>query len=110
MSDLSTKPRGQVVIDLMFHALKVKNAVLNAHATHLLGQLSGEPVSRMVREAAFRRNGVPYRLRLLGVIERVGSVPTADDWLLLSTLAADKNPQIRHAAARCLVRCPAGGP
>ncbi len=110
MSDLSAKTPWQVTIDLMFHALKVKNAALNAHAAHLLCQLKGPTVSRMVREAALRRNGAPYRLRLLGVIERVGSVPTTDDCLLLHTLAADKNPQIRHAAARCVVRCPVAGP
>jgi len=44
------------------------------------------------------------------VIERVGSVPTADDWLCLNLLAADKNPQIREAAGRCVVCCPAAGP
>lgn len=110
MSDLSTKTRGQLVIDLMFHALKVKNPVLNAHAAHLLAQLGGEPVSRMVREAGLRRNGLPYRLRLLGVIECVGSVPTADDWVCLNLLAADKNPHIREAAGRCVARCPPAGP
>jgi hypothetical protein len=64
----------------------------------------------MVREAALRRNCVSYRLRLLGVIERVGSVPGVDDWLILSTLAVDKNPQIRQAAGRCLARCLVAGP
>jgi hypothetical protein len=110
VSDLSARPRDQVLVDLMFHALKYKHEVLNAHAAHLLGQLGGGPVSRMVREAALRGNGVPYRLRLLGVIERVGSVPTAADWMDLKLLTADKNPQIREAAARCLVRCRAQGP
>ena len=110
MSDLATKPREQVLVDLMFHALRVRDPALNAHAAHLLPQLGDESVRRMVREAAFRKNGLPYRLRLLGVIERVGSVPTAADWLTLNTLAADKNPQIRHAAGRCLTCCPAAGP
>jgi hypothetical protein len=64
----------------------------------------------MVREAAFRKNGLAYRRCLLEVIERVGEVPAAGDWLTLTTLAADKNPQVRAAAARCLVRCPAAGP
>ena len=110
MSDLSAKPRGEVVVDLMFHALKSNNAVLNTHAAYLLGQLSGEPVSRMVREASRPRNGLAYRLRLLGVIERVGSVPTVADWMDLNALAANKNPQIRTAAGRCVALCPAAGP
>ena len=110
MSDLSMKTSWQVTIDLMFHALKAKNAVLNDHAAHLLCQLKGGTVSRMVREASRPSNGLPYRLRLLGVIERVGSVPTTDDWMCLNLLAADKNPQICQAAGRCLVRCRPAGP
>lgn len=110
MSDLVTKNRGQLVIDLMFRALRVKDAELNSLAAQLGEQLGGEPVHRMILEAARRKNPLPYRLRLLAVIERVGSVPTTDDCLLLHTLAADKNPQIRHAAGRCVVRCPAAGP
>lgn len=110
MSDLSTKTSWQVTIDLMFHALKVKNAVLNDHAAHLLCQLKGGTVSRMVREASLPKNGLAYRLRLLGVIERVGSVPTAADWMDLQVLAANKNPKLREAAGRCVVRCPAAGP
>jgi hypothetical protein len=110
VNDLSIKTREQVLVDLMFHALRVKDAALNAHAAHLLAQLGGRPISRLVREAAVRRNGLAYRLRLLGVVEQVGEVPTAADWLTLSALAADKNPQVRAAAARCLVQCPAAGP
>jgi len=104
VDDLSVKTRGQVLVDLMIHALRVTGDVLNAHAAHLLAQLGGEHVCRLVREAASRRNSPAYRLRLLDVIERIGELPTADDWLTLTVLAADKNLQIRHAAARCLVR------
>ena len=106
MSDLSTKTRGEVVVDLMFLALAANDAVLNAHAAHVMALLSGEPVSRMVREASRPTNGRTYRLRLLGVIERVGSVPTVADGMDLGVLASNTNPKIREAAVRCLTRCP----
>lgn len=109
MSEPSTTTRGQRVVDLMFHALKVSNAPLNACAADLLAQLGDESVGRMVREASLPKNGLAYRLRLLGVIERIGWVPTAADWLGLNVLAADKNPKIRAAATRCVVHCPPRG-
>lgn len=110
MSDLSDKPPVHVLVDLLFLSLRNKSAVLNEHAAIVLSRMAGDPIRRLVREASRPKNGLSYRLRLLGVIERVGAVPTADDWLLLNTLAADKNPQIRAAAGRCVVRCPATGP
>lgn len=110
MSDLSTQPPVQVLIDLLFQALRYKNAVLNERAAIVLSRMAGDPIRRLVREASHPKNGLAYRLRLLGVIERAGAVPAADDWLLLTTLAADKNPQVREAAGRCVVRCPAAGP
>lgn len=110
MSDLSEKPPLQLLIDLLFLNLKHKDAVLNEHAAVVLSRMKGEPIRRLVREALRPGNGVPYRLRLLDVIERVGWVPTADDWMDLSVLASNKNPKLREAAARCVVRCPAGEP
>jgi hypothetical protein len=110
VSDLSAKTSWQVNVDLLFHALKANSTVLNEHATHLLCQFNGPTVSRMVREASRPKNGLAYRLRLLGVIERVGSVPTAADWLDLKVLTANKNPKLREAAGRCIVRCTAAGP
>ncbi len=110
MSDVFTKPPIDVLTDLLFQALRHKNAVLNERAAIVLSRMAGEPARRLVREAARPKNGLAYRLRLLGVIERAGAVAPADDWLLLKTLAADKNPQIREAVRRCGVRCPAAGP
>jgi len=59
MNDLTAKTPWHVTIDLMFHALKVTNEVLNAHAAHLLCQLRGGTVSQMVREASRPKNGLP---------------------------------------------------
>jgi hypothetical protein len=110
VSDLSEKPPLQVLIDLLLLNLRYKNAVLNEHAAVVLSRMTGEPIRQLVREALRPGNGVPYRLRLLDVIERVGWVPTTADYMDLSVLAASKNPKLREAAGRCLVRCPAAGP
>jgi hypothetical protein len=79
VSDLANKPPGQVLIDLLFLNLRRKDAVLNEHAAVVLSQMAGDPIRRLVREASRPRDGLAYRLRLLGVIERVGAVPTAED-------------------------------
>lgn len=109
MSDLATKPRQQVVIDLLFHALRVKDAALNEHAAEVFCRLDTDTVRRLVLEAAWKRNSPAYRLRVLGVIERVEQLSGPDDWLELNIIAADRNPKIRHAAMRCLVRHGAAG-
>lgn len=104
MSDIGTKPRGQLVIDLLFHALRVNDRAVNAHAAEVFRRSGPELARRLVLEAASRRNTLRHRLRVLGVIERVGRLSGPDDWLDLNVLAADRNPQIRDAAGRCLAR------
>src|SRR5213596_925930 len=96
------KSRQQLVVDLLFLSLKVKNAALNEHAAEVLRRTGPELTRRLVLEAASRKNSLGYRLRLLGVVERIGELSGVDDWVDLNLLAADKNPQIRHAAAGCL--------
>lgn len=109
MTDLAAKPRQQVFLDLLFHALRVKDARLNEHAAEVFRRLDTDTVRRLVLEAAHKRNSSAHRLRVLAVIEGVGQLSGVDDWLDLNVIAADKNPQIRHAAARCLVRHGASG-
>ena len=106
MIDLSTKNRQQVLMELLFLALKDNKAALNERAAYVLGQSGTGPVRRLVLEAASPRNGLPHRLRLLAVIERVGQLSGPNDWMDLSVLAADDNPHLRAAAGRCLARCP----
>ncbi len=104
MSDVATKSRTQLVIDLLFHALRVSDRAINEQAAEVFRRTGPELSRRLVLEAASKKNSVPHRLRVLGVIERVGRLSGPDDWLDLSMLAAEKNPQIRDAAARCLAR------
>lgn len=106
MKELPARTRQHALMDVLFHALRVTDESLNKNAALVLSQLGGDPVSRLILEAARRKNRVPHRLRVLAVIERIGQLSSADDWLLLSTLAADPNEQIRVAAGRCLATCP----
>lgn len=104
MADLSMKAVPALVLDMLQHGLRVKDERLNAVATEILAR-QGSPAARwLILEAASRKNSLPHRLRLLAVIERIGQVPDPDDWFDLTVLAADKNPKLREAAGRCLVR------
>ncbi len=105
MSDTATKTRQQAFMDVLFHALRVTDTELNKNAAFLLTQMSIAPVRRLVLGAARRKNRVPHRLRMLAVVERIGQLSGADDWMDLSILAADPNEQIRIAAGRCLMGC-----
>lgn len=104
MGDVAAKSRTQLIIDMLFHALRVNDRVMNALAAEAFRQMGPELSRRLVLEAARKKNSLSHRLRVLGVIERVGQLSGPDDWLDLSLLAAEKNPQIRDAAARCLAR------
>ena len=85
MKVLPAKTRQQALMDVLFHALRVTDASLNKNAALVLSQLGGDPVPRLLVEAARRKNRVPHRLRVL---------------------AADPDEQIRAAARRCLATCP----
>lgn len=104
MTAVDTKTRQQLIVDLLFHALRVKDAALNEHAAEVFRRSGDDLVRRLVLEAASKKNSPAHRLRVLAVIEGVGQLSCLDDWLDLNILVADKNPQIRHAAGRCLVR------
>jgi hypothetical protein len=106
MNAAPTKTREQAVMDVLFGALRVADAALNRNAALVLSQLGCDPVPRLLAEATRRTNRVPHRLRALAVVERIGQLSGADDWMDLSILAADPNEQIRAAAGRCLTGCP----
>jgi hypothetical protein len=63
------------------------------------------PSAGWFSEPLTARTGCPTS-SALAVIERIGQLSGADDWMDLSILAADPNEQIRAAAGRCLTGCP----
>lgn len=109
MIEISAKPLAALLADLLFLALRSGDAALADHAAEVLGRTSGGYNRRLVAEAARCRNSTRDRLRALAVLERVAHLSGPDEWLDVSVLAArDKNPAVRHAAARCLVHCGPG--
>jgi hypothetical protein len=111
MAAADTKTRQRLVTDLLFHAMRVSDPATSEHAAEILSRTRPELARRLVREAARKANSPAYRLRVLAVVARRGRLSGPDDWLDLGLLAADKDPEIRAAAARCLVRhSPAAAP
>lgn len=106
MSDTATQSPERVFVDVLIDAPRVDDAVLSEKVARAFGLLGLRPVRRLVLEAARRKNRVPHRLRILAVVERIGQLSCADDWLLLTALAADPDEQIRAVAGRCLAACP----
>jgi hypothetical protein len=104
MAAADTKTRQQLVTDLLFHAMRVSDPATNEHAAEILSRTGPGLARRLVREAARKANSPAHRLRVLAVVARLGHLSGPGDWLDLSLPAADKNPEIRAAAARCLVR------
>ena len=102
MKELPARTRQHALMEVLFHALRVTDTVLNRNAALVLTQMSIAPVRRLVLGAAHRKNRVPHRLRMLAVIERIGQLSDVDDWMDLSILAADPNEQIRIAAGETL--------
>ena len=110
MTAVDAKGQRQLIIDLLFHAIRVKDPALNEHAAEVFRRLDADTVRRLVLEAASRKNSPAHRLRVLAVIATVGRLSCPEDWMDLHILAADKNPQIRRAAGRCLARHPQAPP
>jgi hypothetical protein len=102
--DSSQKTVPALIVDLLLHGLRVKDEKLNAIAAELFARQGSCAIRQLVLEAASKKNSPAHRLRLLAVIERIGQLPDPDDWFALNVLAADKNPKIREAVGRCLVR------
>ena len=69
MSDVTAKSRTQLIIDLLFHALRVNDRAINGHAAEVFRQLGPEVAPRLLSEAASKKNSPAHRLRVLAVIE-----------------------------------------
>ena len=98
MTDLDASPTPRLLLDLLFAALQVRDERLNALAAELLARFGDEPVRRLVLEAVSRKNTPAHRLRVLGVLARIGKPTDLASELDLHILTADPNPEIRAAA------------
>ncbi len=91
-----------LMMDLMLAALRVSDERLNTIAAELIVRCGEEPVRRLCLMAVDRKNSPRHRVRLLGVIERIGTVADPADFMDLFGLICDENAEVR-AAARKLV-------
>lgn len=106
---LSERTEAELILDLLFHGLRVRDPKLNALAAELLVRFGVQPVPRLVHVAVCRKNSPSYRERAMAVLEQIGELSSYDDFLELSLLLNDRNPRVREAAWRLLGRvAPAG--
>src|SRR5262249_46114634 len=96
------RTQGELLLDLLLGALRVRDEHLNALAVELLGRFGEAPIRRLIREATNRKNRPAHRLRVLQAIRRIGRVTDLAAYLDLSVLARDKHPAIRASAAQLL--------
>ena len=100
MPSQSERSTSLLMRDLMFAALRVKNARLNALAIELFTSIGEQTVRRLVLEASDRKNPAGFRLTSSEAIARIGPVTDARNFMDLGILAdRDRNPKIREAAA-----------
>src|SRR5262245_45889237 len=102
MTLLTNRPRGELLLDLLLGALRVRDEPLNALAVELLGGCGEGPVQRLVQEAANATNRPGHRVRALHTLRRIGAVADLGPRLDLAVLARDKHPAVRAAAVELL--------
>ena len=86
---------------LLFEVIKRDDPVLNQLAAEALTAIGPDVVHTLMAEALVADN-VPYRLRLLGIVEEIGEVPEPGDHLELFNLVRDQDARVRMAAARVI--------
>ena len=110
MSRPAQRTESELMLDLLFHGLRVRDAKMNEVAVELFSRFGVKPIRRLALEAVDRKNTPSHRLRAMTAIERIGDVSNKDDLLDLCLLLADPNEPLRAAAFRFLRKFgPAGG-
>jgi hypothetical protein len=102
MNPLTDRPRGELLLDLLLGALRVRDDQLNALAGELLRRCGEAPVRRLLREAMNSKNRPVHRVRVLQAIRGIGLIHDLASHLDLFALAQDKNPDVRAAVAELL--------
>jgi hypothetical protein len=99
MAGLAERSTSVLMLDLVFAALRVRDERVHTLAIELFGRFGADLVPRLAIEAVNRKNPLPYRLRALKAIGRIGSVTDPADFLALWSLLGDRDALIRQAAA-----------
>lgn len=92
----------ELLLRLLFQAVRVNDAALNRAAAELLVQFGTKPVPRLIRVAVDRKNSRPHRLRALTLIGRIGKLSSPDDYQDLHLLLWEKDPILRELMLKVL--------
>jgi hypothetical protein len=103
MSDLATRSDPQLVLDLLLHALRVRDNRLNAVAAEILTRHGVRPVPELVRVAGCVKNPPGYRVRALEVLARIGPPYGLELLNLLDLLRRTRCKAVREAAERLFI-------
>lgn len=100
MSDLATRSDPQLVLDLLLHALRVRDDRLNEIAAEILTRHGVRPVPELVRVAGCVKNPPGYRVRALEVLARIGPPYGLELLNLLDLLRRTRCKAVRDAAEK----------
>jgi hypothetical protein len=101
MTNRAPTRTGEAILALLLEVLRTTNQKLNAMAADILVRIGSPAIGPLVRQAVISRSA-GHRIRLLGVVERIGDMPDPDSHIELGTLLADKRPEVRNAVLRVL--------
>lgn len=94
---------GRAAVNYLIDGLRVSNKKLNAKAADALCRLPPEIVDELVPVAFLNHRKIGYCVRLLGIIERIGQIPKAEDHMKLMALAGSGNAKIHEAVRRAMM-------
>lgn len=100
----------KIILEILIHALRVKDEKLNALASQAFVLTPAPTVPFLVRLACDRTLRPSHRVRILDVIGRIGVRQDVMSCLDLTLLWRDKNPAVRKAAFRAFAQTPPAAP
>ena len=94
---------GRAVIDFLIDSLRLSNKKLNEKAADALCSLPPEVVDYIIPVAFVNRKKTGYCVRLLGVIERLGTIPDPTTYPTLILLSNCGNERVHEAVRRAMM-------
>lgn len=101
MADFTGRSDSRLMLELMMHALRVRDERLNAIAAELLTRFGPLAVRDLVREAVIGKNQPGHRVRALQVLARIRP-SYGPDVMDLAVLLHERNAVVREAARQLL--------
>lgn len=101
MADFTGRSDSRLMLELMMHALRVRDERLNAIASELLTRFGALAVRDLVREAVIVKNRPDHRIRALAVLGRIRP-SYGPDVMDLAVLLHERNADVKEAACKLL--------